>query len=148
MANEMKTLTIGGNTFKVVDGDAVHCCEQALTEEQKAQARANIGAAAEGGGGAAAAPDPVVFTMSADTGETTCNKTYEECLERCASGNIDAELHMGMMGAVLGIMKSSSYVSGAMTGEDSVKYYFSSPSDGMMTALLVTVGPDGVEVEM
>lgn len=43
MANEMKTLTIGSDTFKVVDGDAVHCCAQALTEEQKAQACANIG---------------------------------------------------------------------------------------------------------
>lgn len=31
--------------YKLVDADAVHCCEQELTEEQKAQARANIGAA-------------------------------------------------------------------------------------------------------
>ena len=42
---EMKTLTIENDTFKIVDGDAVHFDEQTLTEEQKAQARANIGLA-------------------------------------------------------------------------------------------------------
>lgn len=47
MSNEMKTLTIGSDTFTVVDGEAVHCCAQTLTEEQKEQARANIGAICE-----------------------------------------------------------------------------------------------------
>ena len=42
---EMKTLTAGGETYTVTDGNAVHFHEaQSLTEEQKAQARANIGA--------------------------------------------------------------------------------------------------------
>lgn len=72
MANEMKTLTIGSDTFTVVDGEAVHCCAQDLTEEQKAQARANIGAAA--------AYDPIVFTTE-DNGESiNCNKTFDEAM--------------------------------------------------------------------
>ena len=64
---EMKTLTIGETTYEIVDetareaiaaleenggtggsADAVLYTEQTLTEEQKAQARANIGAAAAG----------------------------------------------------------------------------------------------------
>ena len=40
---EMKTLTIGEDTFVVVDREAVHFTEQTLTEEQKAQVRENIG---------------------------------------------------------------------------------------------------------
>lgn len=44
---EMKTLTIGENTFAVVDSEAVHFTEQALTEEQKEQTRNNIGAVDE-----------------------------------------------------------------------------------------------------
>lgn len=40
---DMKTLTIGKQTFDVVDGKSVHFTEQTLTEEQKAQARENIG---------------------------------------------------------------------------------------------------------
>ena len=44
MTEEMKTLTIGDTTFKVVDDEAVHYCEQTLTDEQKKQACANIGA--------------------------------------------------------------------------------------------------------
>ena len=89
MAEEMKTLTIGSDTFTVVDGEAVHCCAQDLTEEQKAQARANIGAAAEGSGGGAAAYDPIVFTMDAGTGELSCNKTYDECVEQLLNNQFD-----------------------------------------------------------
>ena len=96
MAEEMKTLTIGSDTFKVVDGEAVHCCAQTLTEEQKAQARANIGAAAEGSGGGSAASDPVVFTMNPETGEATCSKTYDECLALVSNGNFDAVMNAGM----------------------------------------------------
>ena len=46
---KMKTLTIGGVTYEVVDAglteNVVMHKEQTLTEEQKAQARENIGAA-------------------------------------------------------------------------------------------------------
>lgn len=41
---EMKTLTIGEDTYEVVDANAVHVTEQALTEEQQAQVKANIDA--------------------------------------------------------------------------------------------------------
>lgn len=42
---EMKTLTIGGQTYEIVDGNAVHFDgTQTLTPEQQAQARENIGA--------------------------------------------------------------------------------------------------------
>lgn len=40
---EMKTLTIGGQEFTVVDQAAVHFTKQNLTEEQQAQARENLG---------------------------------------------------------------------------------------------------------
>lgn len=40
---DMKTLTIGGITFKVVDDEAVRHTPQELSEEQQAQARENIG---------------------------------------------------------------------------------------------------------
>lgn len=40
----MKTLTVGEQTYKIVDDNAVHFAEQTLTTEQQAQARANIGA--------------------------------------------------------------------------------------------------------
>ncbi len=40
---EMRTLTIGDNTYKVTDSEAVCYCEQILTEEQRIQARENIG---------------------------------------------------------------------------------------------------------
>lgn len=40
---DMKTLTVGENTYTVVDGSAVHFTEQTLTAEQRAQARKNIG---------------------------------------------------------------------------------------------------------
>jgi hypothetical protein len=42
---KMRTLTIGGISFDVTDDNAVTFTEQTLTEEQKAQARENIGAA-------------------------------------------------------------------------------------------------------
>jgi hypothetical protein len=42
---KMKTLTVGGTTFVIVDDGTVRFTEQNLTEEQKAQARDNIGAA-------------------------------------------------------------------------------------------------------
>lgn len=55
MSVEMKTLTMGGTTFEIVDGkarndisnlsEAVLYTPQVLTEEQQAQARENIGAA-------------------------------------------------------------------------------------------------------
>lgn len=41
---EMKTLTIGGIKFDIVDDGAVRHVAQELTDEQKAQARENIGA--------------------------------------------------------------------------------------------------------
>lgn len=41
---DMKTLTVGEQTYKIVDDNAVHFTEQTLTPEQQAQARANIGA--------------------------------------------------------------------------------------------------------
>lgn len=42
---EMKTLTMGGKTRKVVDGNAVHFdAPQDLTPEEQAQARDNVGA--------------------------------------------------------------------------------------------------------
>ncbi len=45
MAN-MKTLTVEGETYTVTDGSAVHFHEtQSLTDDQKARARENIGAA-------------------------------------------------------------------------------------------------------
>lgn len=40
---KMKTLTVGGVTFDIVDDGAVRFTEQTLTDEQKAQARENIG---------------------------------------------------------------------------------------------------------
>ena len=40
---KMKTLTIGDITYDITDDEAVRFTEQDLTEEQKAQARANIG---------------------------------------------------------------------------------------------------------
>ncbi|MBQ8797240.1 MAG: hypothetical protein IJZ56_03480, partial [Oscillospiraceae bacterium] len=40
----MKTLTIGGITFKIVDDEAVRYTEQTPTEEQQEQARENINA--------------------------------------------------------------------------------------------------------
>ena len=42
---EMKTLTVAGETFKVVDSDSVRMTPQTLTDAQKAQVRYNIGAA-------------------------------------------------------------------------------------------------------
>ena len=41
---KMKTLTIGSAQFDIYDDEAVRFTEQTLTEEQKAQVRANIGA--------------------------------------------------------------------------------------------------------
>lgn len=41
---DMKTLTIGGITFKIVDNEAVRYTEQTPTEEQQEQARENINA--------------------------------------------------------------------------------------------------------
>lgn len=40
---EMKTLTIGGVKFTLVDGEAVHFTEQTLTEKQKAKTLENLG---------------------------------------------------------------------------------------------------------
>ena len=40
---DMKTLTVGGETFKVVDADAVRTTPQTLTEDQKDQVRINLG---------------------------------------------------------------------------------------------------------
>ena len=43
---KMKTLTVNGQTFSVTDGEAVHYDEkQDLTQNEKKQARQNIGAA-------------------------------------------------------------------------------------------------------
>lgn len=44
---EMKTLKFANdtNTYKVVDGDALHYSQQTLTDSQKEQALNNIGAA-------------------------------------------------------------------------------------------------------
>ena len=39
---EMKTLTVGGIKFTVVDREAVHFTEQTLTENQQTQARENL----------------------------------------------------------------------------------------------------------
>ena len=53
---KMKTLTVNGQTFPVYDGGTVRYDEaQALTEEQKAQARKNIGVAKAGSGGSLSA---------------------------------------------------------------------------------------------
>lgn len=41
---KMKTLTINGITFDIIDDEAVRIIAQNLLEEQKAQARENIGA--------------------------------------------------------------------------------------------------------
>ena len=41
---KMKTLTIGNVQFDIFDDEAVRFTEQELTDEQKAQARENIGA--------------------------------------------------------------------------------------------------------
>ena len=43
---DMKTLTIGGVKFKVVDDESVHHTQQDLSEDQQTQARQNIGAPA------------------------------------------------------------------------------------------------------
>lgn len=43
---EMKILTVNGIEYEVTDGKAVRITAQALTDDQQAQARANIGAAA------------------------------------------------------------------------------------------------------
>lgn len=82
MAVEMKTLTIGDETFTVVDGEAVHCCAQELTEEQKAQARANIGAVCPDDLGATA-----TFTPSVDAAGNI-SWTNDRGLENPATVNI------------------------------------------------------------
>lgn len=95
MATEMKTMTVGYTTYKVVDSDAIHCTAQSLTDEQKVQARANIGAAAAGsGGGGGAAADPAVFTLDAETGEVTCDKNYAEALAMYNDRQMNAVLLM------------------------------------------------------
>jgi hypothetical protein len=43
----IKTLTVNGKTYTIRDPEAILCGAQALTDEQKAQARANIGALTE-----------------------------------------------------------------------------------------------------
>ena len=43
----IKTLTVNGKTYTIRDPEAVLCGTQTLTDEQKAQARANIGALTE-----------------------------------------------------------------------------------------------------
>lgn len=43
----IKTLTVNGKTYTIRDPEAVLCGTQALTDEEKAQARANIGALTE-----------------------------------------------------------------------------------------------------
>ena len=48
---DMKTLTMGGQTYTVRDAESVHFTEQTLTDEQKAQARKNIGVVENGSGG-------------------------------------------------------------------------------------------------
>ena len=42
---EMKTLKLPNSqdTYKIVDGEALHFTEQTLTEEQKEQAKINLG---------------------------------------------------------------------------------------------------------
>lgn len=44
---KMKTLTLGGITFQVIDDNAVRFTEQTLTEDQKSQVMNNIGAASQ-----------------------------------------------------------------------------------------------------
>ena len=62
---KMKTLTIGSSQFDIYDDEAVRFTEQSLTEEQKAQARANIGAASGGSIEPAEEDIPKVFFGSA-----------------------------------------------------------------------------------
>ena len=77
ITNEMKSLTMGGKTYNsFVDAAArseaanaatsYYSTEQDLTEEQKAQARANIGAAAEGesGGGNSGSGEDYIVEQS------------------------------------------------------------------------------------
>lgn len=113
MANEMKTLTIGSDTFKVVDGDAVHVS------------------------------DRVVFTMDADTMETTCDKTYAECLELVSNNNCDAVMILANE-SVKTCIKS---VFGMVMHED-VMYGFAnsdiSASGAQLTLSSLIVTPDGV----
>ena len=67
---EMKTLTIGEDTFVVVDREAVHFTEQTLTEEQKAQVRENIGIS---GNSSSQAITDVSVTEAADGSVTMVN---------------------------------------------------------------------------
>lgn len=43
----IKTLTVNGKTYTIRDPEAILCGTQTLTNEQKAQARQNIGALSE-----------------------------------------------------------------------------------------------------
>lgn len=43
----IKTLTVNGKTYTIRDPEAILCGTQTLTDEQKTQARANIGALSE-----------------------------------------------------------------------------------------------------
>lgn len=73
MATKMKTLTINNVTYDITDDSAVSFVEaQTLTEEQKEQARANIGAAAIGEGGSGGASSWEELT------DRPFGSTYEE----------------------------------------------------------------------
>lgn len=133
---DMKMLTIGNETFQVVDGNAVHCCAQDLTEEQKAQARLNIGAAAIGSGGGGAASDPVVFMMDMETMELTCNKAYDEARQAIRDMQFDVML------AVPGGMGVASIARAAMCQiEGDTVMYLLGAGDSTMTLIY---SPEGI----
>lgn len=139
MEAEMKTLIIGETTFNLVDSLAVRCCSQELTEEQKSQARSNIGAAAiggGGGGGGGAAVEPVVFTLNAETGEVACNKNYAEALAMFNDRQLSAALFMPAEGAdtlcacLLAMFSMDTIIYAFMAGEGTMAIYYT--PDGAM----------------
>ena len=137
MEAEMKTLIIGETTYNLVDSLAVRCCSQELTEEQKSQARSNIGAAAigsGGGGGGGAAVEPVVFTLNAETGEVACNKNYAEALAMFNDKQLNAVLYQAAEG-----MAALSPCLTAMLSMDALVYAFS-VGESFMTVYFT---PDG-----
>ena len=76
-------------------GDAVLYTEQTLTDEQKAKARANIGAASESEGGASAGLPVVDLDKYYDNDEIVedgdahpCPEAMAEILERCSTQGI------------------------------------------------------------
>ena len=78
---KMSTLEINENSYDIVDDSAVHFTEQTLTNEQKAQARENIGLTGELSGRTEVlsgyryslnAPDQTSFTLNPATGVSDC----------------------------------------------------------------------------